>query len=142
MCTNPMEKNKDLKFEKNSHDDVIVTSFCLLNLCLTVRAWCNFATNWSLLAEKITPWNLCIKSMGKFKYSKMHNKLRDDVMMTSFIQKIFCVGVFIGCKFDIDWRLLIDPNCASKTCTKWMGRIKYWKIYNKSADDVIMTSCF
>ena len=131
MCTNPMEKNKDLKFENNLHDDVIMTSFCLLNLCLTIRARCNFETDWSLLAEKITPWNLCIKSMGKFKYSKMHNKSR-DVMITSSIQKIFCVGVFIGCTFDVDW-----PKLYLKNVRKWMG----W-LYNKLAHDVIMTSCF
>jgi hypothetical protein len=48
-----MEK-KNLKFKNNSDDDVILTSFCLLNLCLTIRAWRNFETNGSLLAEKIT----------------------------------------------------------------------------------------
>ena len=141
MCK-PYGKHKDLKFKNNLHEDVTMTSFFWLNLCLIICTWDTFETDWSLLTEEITPWNLCTNPMGKSKYSKMHNKSCDDVMMTSSIQKTFCVGVFIGCKFDIDWRLLIDPNCASKTCTKWMGRIKYWKIYNKSTDDVIMTSCF
>ena len=61
MCTNPMEKNKDLKFENNSHDDDIAMSFFLLNLCLTIRAWCNFETDGTLLAEK----NYTLKSVYK-----------------------------------------------------------------------------
>ena len=83
--------------------------------------------------------NLCTKSTGKFKYSKFHNKSRDEIMMTSF-RKIPCRRVLTGCKFDESWSFLKDQNCASKTCTKSTGTFKYLKINNKSKDDVIITS--
>lgn len=40
--------------------------------------------------------------MGKIKYSKIYNKSRDDVIMTSLFEVHPCVRVYYRCKFGDD----------------------------------------
>ena len=81
--------------------------------------------------------------MGKIKYSKLHNKSRDDVITTSSLRKMFCVRVFIGYKFDDDWRLFSDQNCARKRVQReWDDKINEKSIINQCHHDVMLLDTF
>ena len=62
-------------------------------------------------------------------FKNVHNKWYDDILITSFWKMLY-VWVFIGCKFDIDWRYIFWKKLHLNTCIKWSGW-KKGKIKNK-----------